>query len=246
MSNALDDAASAPYYIQIVGNIRYDIDSGKLREGDKLPSEKQLCDLYHVSRVTVRHALDELAEAGYLEKRRGKGTFVKSSRDPLLVQPRADIEVVSFSEACRRSGMEPGSIELGVSEEEATEGDRRFFCLEPGDRVLKIERVRTANGVRIMYEVNRFPAKEYGFLRDGIPQGASLYQKIFDETGKVPSMMGHCLLTSSRAAGDMVAYLQVPAGEPLFVLDASYGDAEGCPLYIGRQVIIGARYSFAL
>ncbi len=38
MPGPLDDSSTAPYYIQIVGNIRYDIDSGKLREGDKLPS----------------------------------------------------------------------------------------------------------------------------------------------------------------------------------------------------------------
>lgn len=246
MPHALDDASIAPYYIQIVGNIRYDIDSGKLREGDRLPSEKQLCDLYHVSRVTVRRALDELADAGYLEKKRGKGTFVKSARELVLVHPRTDIDVISFSEACRRSGMEPGSIELGTMRTGATEDERAFFGLEEGEAVLNVSRVRTADGVRIMYEENRFPAQGFEFLEVGLQPGASLYQLILGQTGKVPHMVGQCMLTSSRASGEMLSHLQVPAGEPLFVLEANYCDADGVPLYMGRQVIIGARYSFAL
>lgn len=246
MPGPLDDSSTAPYYLQIVGNIRYDIDSGKLREGDKLPSENQLCDLYHVSRVTVRHALDELAEAGYLEKRRGKGTYVKSAHDMVLRHPRVDIDVISFTDACRRSGVEPGSIELEVARVSPSEDECAFFGIESDQKILSVKRVRTADGVRIMFEDNRFAPTGFEFLERRSIEGGSLYCMIEDETGRVPHMVGNCMLTSNRAAGDMVTYLQVPAGEPLFVLEANYCDAEGAPMYMGKQVIIGARYSFAL
>lgn len=246
MPGPLDDSSTAPYYIQIVGNIRYDIDSGKLREGDKLPSEKQLCDMYHVSRVTVRHALDELAEAGYLEKRRGKGTYVKSSRDMVLMHPRVDIEVISFSDACRRGGMEPGAIELGTRRVAPSDEERAFFAIEDDSQLLSVRRVRTADGVRIMFEENKFAPTGFEFLEEAPLNGSSLYKLIAEHTGQTPHMVGNCMLTSDRAAGDMVANLQVPAGEPLFVLEANYCDATGSPMYMGKQVIIGARYSFAL
>ena len=229
-----------------MGNIRYDIDSGKLREGDKLPSEKQLCDLYHVSRVTVRHALDELAEAGYLEKRRGKGTYVKSARDMVLMHPRVDIDVISFTDACQRSGMEPGAIEIEVTRVVPNEDECAFFGIDEDQKVLSVKRVRTADGVRIMYEDNRFAPTGFEFLETTPPSGGSLYRLIEEHTGKIPHMVGSCMLTSNRAAGDMVTHLQVPAGEPLFVLEANYCDADGAPMYMGKQVIIGARYSFAL
>ena len=246
MPGPLDDSSTAPYYLQIVGNIRYDIDSGKLREGDKLPSEKQLCDLYHVSRVTVRHALDELAEAGYLEKRRGKCTYVKSARDMVLMHPRVDIDVISFTDACQRSGMEPGAIEIEVTRVVPNEDECAFFGIDEDQKVLRVKRVRTADGVRIMYEDNRFAPTGFEFLETTPPSGGSLYRLIEEHTGKIPHMVGSCMLTSNRAAGDMVTHLQVPAGEPLFVLEANYCDADGAPMYMGKQVIIGARYSFAL
>lgn len=246
MPGPLDDSSTTPYYIQIVGNICYDIDSGKLREGDKLPSEKQFCDLYHVSRVTVRHALDELAEAGYLEKRRGKGTYVKSSRDMVLTHPRVDIDVISFTDACRRGGMEPGAIELEVTHVAPNDEECAFFGIEPDQELLSVKRVRTADGVRIMFEENRFAPTGFEFLESTSLEGGSLYQAIEKYTGRVPHMVGNCMLTSNRAAGDLVTYLQVPAGEPLFVLEANYCDADGVPMYMGKQVIIGARYSFAL
>ncbi len=247
MPGPLDDSSIAPYYIQIVGNIRHDIDTGKLREGDLLPSEKQLCDLYHVSRVTVRRALDELAKAGYLEKRRGKGTYVKSAREMLLTHPKVDLDVISFSEACRREGLEPGSIELGVTHvPPADDAECSFFGVSADAELLCLRRVRTADGVIIMFEENHFAPEGFEFLEDSNLDNKSLYHLIEERTGRVPHMVGECILTSSRAAGDMTSYLQVPAGEPLFVLEASYTDAAGAPMYVGKQAIIGARYSFAL
>ena len=222
------------------------IADGTYGPGDKLPSEAELMRAHHVSRVTVRHALDELAEAGYLEKRRGKGTYVKSARDMVLMHPRVDIDVISFTGACQRSGMEPGAIEIEVTRVVPNEDECAFFGIDEDQKVLSVKRVRTADGVRIMYEDNRFAPTGFEFLETTPPSGGSLYRLIEEHTGKIPHMVGSCMLTSNRAAGDMVTHLQVPAGEPLFVLEANYCDADGAPMYMGKQVIIGARYSFAL
>lgn len=68
-----------PYwqYEQISAELMREIDAGDLEIGTKLPSEKQLGDLFDVSRITVRKALAELEEKGYIEKRQGQGSFVK-------------------------------------------------------------------------------------------------------------------------------------------------------------------------
>ncbi|WP_125706119.1 PTS galactosamine transporter subunit IIB [Lacticaseibacillus daqingensis] len=68
-----------PYwqYEQISAELMREIDNGELAIGVKLPSEKQLCDLFDVSRITVRKALAELEEKGYIEKRQGQGSFVR-------------------------------------------------------------------------------------------------------------------------------------------------------------------------
>lgn len=246
MARQIDNSTISPYYIQIVGSIRYDIDAGNLRVGDKLPSEAELCEQFNVSRVTVRRALDELKRAGYLETRRGKGTFIKSTRDLLLVQTRAEMEVQSYSEACNSAGLRPGSVELGVVRVEPTPEEREFFLLGEGEQVISHRRVRTADGLCIMYEDNRFPVKGFEFLECRSVESKSLYQLVREECGLVPHMMGDCRLTSDRAVGHLAESLRVPDGEPLFVLHAYYGDQFDRPLYSGTQKIVGSRYSFAL
>lgn len=68
---------SMPLYKQIQEDIRYMIRSGKLREGDRVPSEMELTELYHVSKITTKNAINGLVEEGILVRHRGKGTFVK-------------------------------------------------------------------------------------------------------------------------------------------------------------------------
>lgn len=64
-------------YARVKAAILEQIDAGRWREGEKLPSERELCNLYQVSRVSVRRAIAELVLSGNLETVPGKGTFVK-------------------------------------------------------------------------------------------------------------------------------------------------------------------------
>lgn len=65
-----------PLYKQIQEDIRFLIRSGKLRPGDRVQSETELAEHYHVSKITTKNAINGLAEEGVLVRHRGKGTFV--------------------------------------------------------------------------------------------------------------------------------------------------------------------------
>src|SRR5437588_9587793 len=77
--------------------------------GNAIPSERQLSIDLGVSRLTVRAALDDLVREGFLERRRGAGTFV---REPKIAQ---ELTMTSFSEDMRRRGMRPGSRTLSLT-----------------------------------------------------------------------------------------------------------------------------------
>lgn len=70
-----------PLYQKMLDDLIYRIESGIIPEGNKLPSESQLGDSYHVSRITVRRALAELEKKKYIFKKQGQGSFVRENDD---------------------------------------------------------------------------------------------------------------------------------------------------------------------
>ena len=70
-----------PLYEQIYREILGQIQNGTYRTGDKLPSEKELSEHYHVSRITSKKAVELLADAGIVVRTPGKGTFVSEQAD---------------------------------------------------------------------------------------------------------------------------------------------------------------------
>src|ERR1700741_330282 len=70
-------AAGVPLHRQLFLVLHDEIDRGVIAPGEALPTEQTLCDQFGVSRITVRRALADLAEQGYIERRQGIGSFVR-------------------------------------------------------------------------------------------------------------------------------------------------------------------------
>ncbi len=78
------------------------IQSGKYQPGDRIPSEMQLSQMYDISRVTVRNAIQQLVDEKILVKRHGKGTFVK-----VAVHTEGVFTGGSFTDTCLRMNATP-------------------------------------------------------------------------------------------------------------------------------------------
>lgn len=89
-------------YEEIVVKVKNMIEKGRLHSGDQLPSERELAEVFNVSRSSVREALRSLETQGYLESRQGDGTYIARQPVETLVNPLA---TVIFSE-------KDGQIEL--------------------------------------------------------------------------------------------------------------------------------------
>lgn len=79
-----------PLYVQLADCLREQIRSGKIKEGEKLPSESEMINTYHLGRLTVRDALAILVNEGLIEKRHGKGTFCKTN----ITAPKYRIDLI--------------------------------------------------------------------------------------------------------------------------------------------------------
>ena len=120
-----------PYYRQLESLIRRQIEDRTLKEGDRLPTLKQLVSTYGVSTMTVRNALARLEDAGLISAERGRGTFVTDSFTPpaqvpylLTRSPNQRGPALSF----RVLASHPADGELNIPpEEEATAGGYQYM-----------------------------------------------------------------------------------------------------------------------
>lgn len=70
-----------PKYEAIAADIRRSIEDGALKPGDKLPTVVEFCELYSVSKITVKRAIEQITEEGLITSRRGSGTSLRTRRD---------------------------------------------------------------------------------------------------------------------------------------------------------------------
>ena len=115
-----------PAYIRIHDKIKADVDDGTWKIGQRLPSERDLCETFDVSRMTVRQAITLLVDEGILERKPGSGTFVASSRVKEKMRG-----TTSFTEIVKSQGNDlpvayeiasiPEKIIRGFKESEITE-----------------------------------------------------------------------------------------------------------------------------
>lgn len=89
-------------YQRMKKEIENRINNGEYRSGEKIPSERKLCDLFNVSRMTARQAINELVKEGKVYREKGRGTFVSS---PHFLQRN----VKSFTDTLKERGFIPST-----------------------------------------------------------------------------------------------------------------------------------------
>jgi len=234
----LNENNSIPLYLQLKNTIKGAIDSGEIKKGEKIASENKLCKKYNVSRITVRNALAELEEEGYLIKKQGKGTFATK---PKLFRPLEDS--IGFSESCRNAGMESMSIVLKREILPLDDKLKECLHLDENDKIIYIKRLRFADGEPLMVENNYFSYHRFEFLMHE-PLTGSLYELLEKKKGIICNQSLKNIITVTSANGELVKLLQVSVGAPLFVMDGVMGDNEGNPIHYSLQYIVGEKYSF--
>lgn len=225
-----------PLYLQLTEQLRKDIESGVYKRGQKIPTELELCDLYKVSRITVRKALKELEKENLLVRERGKGTFIS------MVMLRRDIaHNTSFTKICQATNQTPGAKTIKSVIEEATEEDQEALKLPPGSRVIVLERIRYANSVPVAIEFSRFPER-FSFLLDEDLNNASLLSILSEKYGIKFTNSSYKVIKLVYAAYEQAKYLSLSPGYPLISIASLSNDADGTPSHRSLQLIVGDKF----
>ena len=128
--------------------------SSKPKVGNQLPTEDSLIARFEVSRITVRRAIQNLVSRGLVEIRRGKGTFVAA---PKITQELRELS--GFVEDMHALDRKPTARVLGREIVTADATVASHLALTKGERVVRIRRVRLADGVPISLMRLTFPWK---------------------------------------------------------------------------------------
>lgn len=199
-----------PKYMYVKLSLINKLKSGELAEEDRLPTEKNLCDSYNCSRLTVRKALDELMQEGYIYKVQGRGTYVKN-RTP---QKQNLQGISSCSLLIQSQNMIPSKKILRKEIVPADSFLAEKLNINVQDPVLIYERVYCGNGVPVIYSKSFFNVSLLPDIDQYDLQNLSIISLIAEKY----HLEIQCLNRELRAVvsdADTAALLSIPENFPL-------------------------------
>jgi GntR family transcriptional regulator len=232
--------------VSVQDELKQRIDRGELSAGTRLPSEPELAAELQVSRATLREALRAMELEGLLRRRQGSGTFVAE-------HPRmANSLDVNFgvTDAIRAAGMTPGIANGRHWVEPASAGEAALLELEPGQDVLVIERVRTAEGNPVVLSRDLFPSR----LVEALVEGdrvvkAMLERSIYDVLERDLGIVIHhgvARFRPVRADHAVAGRLGVPRGELLLYLWQVDYAQDGTPVVSSHEFHLADAFDFTV
>ncbi|MGM0123089.1 GntR family transcriptional regulator [Enterococcus sp. AZ194] len=152
------DQSTIPLYLKVAEEMRKNIRTEKWREGEKIPTEYELCEIYHVSRITVRKALEELVRDNLLEKKKPKGTFVKR----LQLEPsNTYTRVKGFTMEMKEFGLDVNTIHVSLTTGHADQLIAKYLNISPGEKIIILKRLRGVDKNGFAYFKTYFKFEEF-------------------------------------------------------------------------------------
>jgi GntR family transcriptional regulator len=236
MTSGLPLELAVPLHTRLRTALVDQIVGGALPPGSRVPSERDLCRHYRVSRTTTRRALADLVHEGWLYTVVGKGTFVARDRLEQELRP-----FTGFSDDLRRRGIAAGARVLAAERLGAPEGPARHLALPPGAPVFRLRRLRLADGLPVAVQATYLPADRCPDLLRFDFADRSLYAVLRGDYG-LRLLRGHTTIKAGLATRDERDLLGLrPPAPVLRTFQTTHLD-DGAPIEYCESVFHGERY----
>ena len=227
-----------PLYYQLKNIIEARIESGEWNPGTQLPSERELCDQFKISRITVRQAIAELVVAGRLGRVHGRGTFVASPH----IEQRLT-RLTGFSQDMQARGLRPGAHVLHFEIIPAPQTVARALQLSADEPVILLRRLRLANGETMAAETAYLPDRLFHALLTESLENCSLYKLLRDKFDIVPTRAEQQLKAIACPAAE-AKLLRVRKGSPVLHIYRTTFNRDSQPFEHVESFYRGDKYVF--
>ncbi|WP_274307930.1 GntR family transcriptional regulator [Solibacillus daqui] len=235
----LDQASVIPLYHQLKQRLSTKIQSGEWKPEDKIDSENQLMEIFHVSRNTVKKAIEDLVQEGKLYRIQGKGTFVSK---PRFEQSLSGF--YSFSRVLQEKGLNPRDEVLVIQELYPSTKVKNALELQEDEQVIEIKRLRFADNEPIVLESS--------FLPKSIINDSELLQEV--SSSSLYSLLAqrfNISVVRAKEAFEPVLikeeearFLKTETGKPALLLERTAFDTLGKPVEFCISIVRGDRCRF--
>lgn len=234
---ALDRHSVIPLYYQIRQGLLDQIRAGTLKAGEPVPSEQEIAARLQVSRMTARQALKSLCSMGFTYSQRGKGTFVSQVK-----VERNFRQVLSFTKEMEARGSRPASKLLSFKLVPASEEVAEALLLTPKEKVVRLKRVRTADGLPLGIECTHLPSRLCPDLLQRFDPRTSLYEVLAEKYG-IHFASADEVVEAGLAGSEEARLLRIAKGSPMFLFTRTSYLASGQPAEYVKSTYRGDRYT---
>lgn len=234
----LDKTIPIPLYHQLQAIVAERIVSGDWPPGRQIPSERELCAEFGVSRITVRQALSALTNEGWLARQQGVGTFVA----PRRIEQRLN-RLTGFTDEMEQHSRPVGARLLRQEQLPAPFMVAHSLRRRPGDPVVVVERLRLVGDEPLALETAYLPGDRCGSLLDEPLAEQSLYRILSEKYGIVPTYADQQIEAVACPATE-ATFLGIRKGMPVLHMIRVTSDQDGRPFEHTESFYRGDRYIF--
>ncbi|MEX1307930.1 MAG: GntR family transcriptional regulator [Eubacteriales bacterium] len=220
----IDKSTPVPMYYQLKNIILQKIESEVLKPGDLLPTEAEFIKIYNLSRTTVRQAILDLVNDGYLYRVKGKGTYV--SKPKILQDFMRKLE--PYGEQMKRLNLTPKTEVVFFDKMEATSDVAEALNIEVDDTIILLKRLRYANDEPIVFLETYLPESCIDILQEDMEK-TGLYEYL--SRSKRTKIIR--VIRQIEAVGAHIEeseYLKIPQGYPIQMTTTTGYSEEGEPI----------------
>ncbi len=225
-----------PLYMEIRNFMLSKIRNGHFKVGEKIPTERELMELFGTSRMTVRHAIDKMVDDGILTRVVGRGTFVSSERLSVALNI-----LQGFSEEVEKSGHIPGARLLSKNKMSADRELAEKLHVDIGAPVLRVKRLRYVDNLEMALTISYFPCLRALDVEKMDFGAVSMYKQLSEVLGVVVDRAEE-QISAVSADGEQAKLLRVNKGAALLYVSRLSMISKSVPIEFMEGVFRPDRY----